>query len=175
MQRVIAGFRPDDEGDWVAELSCGHDQHVRHRPPFQLRPWVVGAEGRAARIGAALDCPLCDRMELPTAVRLVRSGPEWDEHTLPAGLQRAHRLAGTTWGRLVVHGGRLGFTATTDPPVAIVLDAGSTQAIPPDVLHEVRPIGPVRVSIDFLSVAGRRVIGGRPGDPVPAVTNGTAT
>lgn len=65
MEHAITGYHPDVEGDWVAELACGHNQHVRHRPPFQVRPWVLSEEGRAGRLGAPLDCPLCDRAELP--------------------------------------------------------------------------------------------------------------
>jgi tellurite methyltransferase len=83
VERAITGFHPDGEGDWVVELSCGHNQHVRHRPPFQVRPWVVEADGRAERIGMPLECPLCDRAELPDAVRHVRSSPEWSSATLP--------------------------------------------------------------------------------------------
>jgi len=56
----ITGFHRDAEGDWVAELACGHGQHVRHRPPWQLRPWVATEAGRAARIGQTIDCPFCD-------------------------------------------------------------------------------------------------------------------
>src|SRR5579884_624757 len=63
MQRVIVGYHLDEVGDWVAHLSCGHRQHVRHRPPFQLRAWVVDEEGRRSRLGAPLECPLCDRGE----------------------------------------------------------------------------------------------------------------
>ena len=55
------GFHQDDEGHWVAELDCGHNQHVRHRPPFELKPWVLSDEERNARIGTGRDCPLCDR------------------------------------------------------------------------------------------------------------------
>jgi hypothetical protein len=65
VQRSIVGFHQDEDGDWVAELSCLHNQHVRHRPPFQERPWVLDEAERSARIGAALDCPLCDRGEPP--------------------------------------------------------------------------------------------------------------
>ena len=65
MRRDIVAFSRDEEGEWVAELSCGHRQHVRHRPPFQLRPWVVDAAGRAGRIGTPIECPLCDRGEPP--------------------------------------------------------------------------------------------------------------
>jgi tellurite methyltransferase len=61
MQRKMVGFFQDAEDHWVAELECGHTQHVRHRPPFTLRPWVLTAEGRAGRLGETLDCVLCDR------------------------------------------------------------------------------------------------------------------
>jgi hypothetical protein len=60
MERAIVGFHQDDQGDWVAELACGHNQHVRHRPPWTSRPWVTTAEGRQARLGQTLDCKLCD-------------------------------------------------------------------------------------------------------------------
>jgi Protein of unknown function (DUF3565)/Cysteine-rich CPXCG len=43
----------------VADLECGHSQHVRHEPPWQVRPWVQSPEGRAAMIGTALECPFC--------------------------------------------------------------------------------------------------------------------
>lgn len=60
MQRRMTGFHQDAESHWVAELDCGHTQHVRHQPPFTLRPWVLTDEGRAARVGQTLDCALCD-------------------------------------------------------------------------------------------------------------------
>jgi hypothetical protein len=63
VEQAITGFHQDDAGDWVAELACGHGQHVRHRPPFRLAPWVLDEAGRAARIGSPLECPLCDRPE----------------------------------------------------------------------------------------------------------------
>lgn len=40
MQRRIVGFHLDEANDWVAELECGHNQHVRHNPPWTHRPWV---------------------------------------------------------------------------------------------------------------------------------------
>jgi hypothetical protein len=60
MERAIVGFHQDEQGDWVAELACGHNQHVRHRPPWIVRPWVLTPEGRQARIGQRLDCKRCD-------------------------------------------------------------------------------------------------------------------
>ena len=57
--RAIVGFHTDDDGDWVADLACGHGQHVRHEPPWQNRPWVVTAEGRARFLGTELRCVRC--------------------------------------------------------------------------------------------------------------------
>jgi len=60
MLQPIAGFHQDDEGHWVAELGCGHNQHVRHDPPWQNRPWTQTAEGRQRVLGQVLDCRKCD-------------------------------------------------------------------------------------------------------------------
>ncbi len=152
MLRAIVGYHVDWDGDPVAELACGHGQHVRHRPPFQLREWILDEAGREARLGTPLDCPWCDRAELPDRLALVRTTPEWDGTTMPAGLRRAHRIAEGTWGRIVVHEGRLRFVARTDPGIDVVLGPDTAQAIPPGVEHEVEPLGQVRFSIEFLSV-----------------------
>lgn len=61
MKQPIAGFHKDEHGDWVADLECGHTQHVRHDPPWQLRPWVMTDEGRKDHIGMKLNCLKCDR------------------------------------------------------------------------------------------------------------------
>jgi tellurite methyltransferase len=58
-ERNIVGFLQDDEGTWVAELSCGHRRHVRHRPPFEVRPWVLDEAGRSSHLGSWIDCGLC--------------------------------------------------------------------------------------------------------------------
>ena len=57
--RRIVGFRQDAEDHWVAELECGHAQHVRHDPPWQNRSWVTSAAGRAQQLGAELWCVAC--------------------------------------------------------------------------------------------------------------------
>ncbi len=59
MNRHIVAFHLDDEGHWVADLECGHTQHVRHDPPWQVRPWVITPEGREAHLGMELNCWLC--------------------------------------------------------------------------------------------------------------------
>jgi hypothetical protein len=63
VQQQITGFHQDEQADWIAALRCGHTQHVRHDPPWQLRPWVLTAEGRAAMLGRALPCRACDEAD----------------------------------------------------------------------------------------------------------------
>lgn len=55
----IVGYHRDDEGDWVAELACGHNQHVRHNPPWNNRPWTETQVGRQSMIGQQLGCRKC--------------------------------------------------------------------------------------------------------------------
>ncbi len=60
MRQAVVGFSQDNEGHWVAQLACGHGQHVRHDPPWTVRAWVMTEEGRAAHLGMMLECRLCD-------------------------------------------------------------------------------------------------------------------
>ena len=65
MTRAIIGFHKDENDDWVADLDCGHTQHVRHRPPWQNREWVMTEEGREEFLGHPLNCKKCDDAEAP--------------------------------------------------------------------------------------------------------------
>ena len=60
MHQAITGYHKDEEDDWVAELQCGHFQHVRHKPPFISRPWVISERGRQVMLGFELNCKKCD-------------------------------------------------------------------------------------------------------------------
>jgi hypothetical protein len=60
MEQPIIGFHQDEHGDWVADLECGHAQHVRHQPPFVSRPWVLSPQGRMEHLGQRLHCKLCE-------------------------------------------------------------------------------------------------------------------
>jgi hypothetical protein len=154
MQRGIIGFRQDDEGDWIADLSCLHSQHVRHRPPFFDRPWVLDAEGRAARIGTDLDCPLCDRCELPADLELARTAGPFDGSTLPAGLRRPHHVAARTWGLLRVVRGAAQLRIDTDLPTDAHIGEGGSQPIPPEVEHVLVLGEGAVVEVDFLVRSG---------------------
>ena len=54
VRRPIIGFHLDEHDDWVAELSCGHGQHVRHEPPWQVREWTESEKGRDGMVGERL-------------------------------------------------------------------------------------------------------------------------
>ncbi|MFK7816296.1 MAG: DUF3565 domain-containing protein [Gammaproteobacteria bacterium] len=60
MKQSIVAYHKDDEGHWVANLVCGHFQHVRHNPPMVSRPWVLTEEGRDNMLGYELECKKCD-------------------------------------------------------------------------------------------------------------------
>jgi len=137
----------------VAELSCLHSQHIRHQPPFQLRPWVSSAEGRAARVGTAIDCFQCARAELPDGLRLVRTAGPFDATSVPAGLLADHVVAEGRWGLLRVIEGTVTFSLDTDPRSVIRLAAGERHAIPPGIRHALTIDGPVLVAVDFLAPA----------------------
>jgi hypothetical protein len=69
MQRRITGFHQDEETHWVAQLECGHNQHVRHNPPWFVRAWVTTEEGRQSALGTTLECRRCEdeQKRLPEA------------------------------------------------------------------------------------------------------------
>ncbi|WP_413664033.1 DUF3565 domain-containing protein [Microbulbifer sp. CNSA002] len=71
MQQSIAGYHLDEENHWVAELACGHFQHVRHNPPWTNRPWVITEQGRESMLGFQLNCKKCDEGAPPDTLEKV--------------------------------------------------------------------------------------------------------
>jgi hypothetical protein len=60
VERIVVGFHQDERADWVADLECGHRRHMRHKPPWMVREWVLTEEGRGGFVGHKLDCGQCD-------------------------------------------------------------------------------------------------------------------
>lgn len=147
--RAIIGFHQDEDGVWIADLACGHRQHVRHAPPWQLRPWVETEAGRAQHIGAELSCASCAMPELPAGLTHYKDTPEFDEQTLPNGLRNRHTLKPGTWGRIVVLEGKLLYVIETEPSQAFVLTPTLPGIVQPEVPHHVEPRGTVRLRIEF--------------------------
>jgi tellurite methyltransferase len=146
METTITGFHQDEAGDWVAELGCEHSQHVRHRPPWTLREWVTTEEGRRSKVGAAIDCPRCDEVALPSTAREYQRTATFTELTLPAALRSVHRLKPGTWGRIVVEAGELEYHVRGRVQL---LAPGRDGVVEPEVVHHVEPRGPVRLHVEF--------------------------
>lgn len=60
MKQPISGYHKDDEDHWVAQLACGHFQHVRHDPPMSIREWTQTKAGRDSMLGFELNCVKCE-------------------------------------------------------------------------------------------------------------------
>ncbi len=159
MHRHIAGFHQDDQGDWVAELDCLHSQHIRHQPPFRNRSWVTTEAGRAERLGSELDCPLCDRAEVPQGLSVTQTlGPI--EHTsLPLAQASGDCMPAGTWGLLRVIDGSLELVIDTTPAIQRRLEAGDEQPLPPEVPHRLGGGRSVRLEIDLLTRHGPGGVG----------------
>lgn len=72
MKCRVTGFHKDQVGDWVADLECGHTQHMRHQPPWVNRPWLESKSGRKKFIGITMDCKTCEEI----AMGSIRSNDE---------------------------------------------------------------------------------------------------
>lgn len=156
MQRSMQGFHQDEQGEWVAELDCGHTQHVRHRPPFTLRPWVLTAEGRQERIGQRLDCPLCDRSELPAGYAAYHRTAPFRTGSIPDALLRQHDTKPGVWALLEVSSGSLDFIELLEEGERrSQVPAGAQAVIRPGVVHRVAPNGEVEFTVQFWRPAQR--------------------
>ncbi|WP_437331031.1 DUF3565 domain-containing protein [Sorangium sp. So ce381] len=154
MRRSITGYHQDDANDWVAELSCGHGQHVRHKPPFLSRPWVATPEGRASMLGTELDCVRCDRLEMPDGLVAYKRTADFDEATIPAGLRKNHSTKPGVWGMIHVISGRLRYRIDGLGGRELSLDPETPGIVAPEVLHHVDPDGPVRFFVEFRRKGG---------------------
>ena len=105
---------------------------------------------RDDRVGSDIDCPLCDRTELPAGLHTVRTAGPFDADSVPAGLRAQHRVADATWGMLRVIDGSVVIRLDTQPATVRRLCAGDEQAIPPLVQHRLEIDAPVTLVVDFL-------------------------
>lgn len=152
-QVPITSFRPDEAeglGSWVAALACGHNQHIRHRPPFQNAPWVMTPEGRELKVGARLPCRLCRMPRLPPRAACYKETAVFDEETVPRGLLARHSLRAGTWGQIVVLNGRVDYVIEDEPGLTFVLRSGVDGAIAPERPHHVRLQPGARFKVRFL-------------------------
>jgi tellurite resistance-related uncharacterized protein len=149
-ESTIRAFHQDEEGHWVADLACGHSQHVRHRPPMEVREWVLTEEGRRGRIGASLPCRHCRMPRLPeTAVEYKRTSV-FDATTTPLGLRKSHTTKAGVWGEIVVVEGRVLYVIENEEDASFVLRPGIPGPIAPQAPHHVDPYDDARFFVRFL-------------------------
>lgn len=154
MERTITEFHLDDEGHWVAHLSCGHARHVRHNPPSQTRPWVLSPEGRAAHLHTPISCGLCKRLEMPTGFVPFKKTQEFNEDTIPLEMRTGHETPPATWARIHVTQGRLGYRILEPLNRNFLLDAANPGTVAPESPHYVTPMGPVCFYVEFFRAPG---------------------
>lgn len=140
MQRQIIGFFKDPEGDWTARLDCGHNQHVRHKPPLVERPWVLTAAGRQQQLGQPLNCLRCDQLEWPEGLEPYKRTAVFSAETLPTGLRKQHNTRAGVWARIEVLSGQLHYRV--EPPVNrhYLLSPEQPGVVAPEILHHVEPV-----------------------------------
>ncbi|MEM7159824.1 MAG: DUF3565 domain-containing protein [Myxococcota bacterium] len=148
--RVIEGFTRESEDAVVLHLHCGHDRHVRHRPPMEVHEWATDDDRCRERVGQSIECLRCTQRLLPEGAEAYRRTPSFDEHSTPAGLRRDHSTKQGVWGRVIVEEGEL--RLEFGPPVSATVDGrpGAPIVIPPAVVHYVRLTGRVRFHVEFL-------------------------
>jgi tellurite resistance-related uncharacterized protein len=150
MKRVIVDFFRDGAPDWVAQLDCGHLQHVGHSPPVVLRPWVETEQRRREKLGETLECPSCERFEVPEAHRAYSRTPEFDQSTMPRGLKSDHHTKRGVWATIRVLEGRLRYTVGDPVNREFLLEPGKDGIVLPQVPHQVEPVGSVRFYVEFM-------------------------
>ena len=72
VQRKIIGFHQDEAQEWVADLACGHKQHVRHTPLWLNRPWIISPWTTPTQVDAALTLGFyhpCGRRATPRTLK----------------------------------------------------------------------------------------------------------
>lgn len=149
MNRAIVGFHQDAESHWVADLACGHGQHMRHVPPFTLRPWVLTPESRASRIGVELDCKRCDRLEMPEGHAPYRRTATFTESSIPEGLRQKHTTKRGVWALIHVSRGQLEYRVEEPFNTNQTLEPGSPGVVLPEVEHSVAPSGEVEFFLEL--------------------------
>jgi len=148
---AIVGFHLDDDASWVAELDCGHRQHIRHKPPFQNAEWVTTDTGRAQKLGSHLPCRLCRMPRLPVCAVLYKETAIFDATTVPAGLLASHRLKPGTWGQIEVFSGRLEYVLEDEANLSFVLRPAVVGVVAPSRPHHVSVDSDTRFAVRFFT------------------------
>lgn len=143
MEKKIVDFHVDEQGDWVADLECGHTQHVRHNPPWINRPWVLEEEGRKRSLGALLDCLKCNMPTMPERVHRVECSEVFDQQALVNQYSGMQKNDHDCWIKVVVSEGELVYQQVADKTKGYVIDSNFSAVIMPNEIFSLSPKGHV--------------------------------
>lgn len=86
---------------------------------------------------------------IPESINPARRTPEFDEGSIPKGFLKAHQIKAGMWAKIVIVEGRLQYTINEPEEEVIILDTETFGVIEPTILHEVKPMGPVKFYVEF--------------------------
>jgi tellurite resistance-related uncharacterized protein len=126
---------------------------------------IAGAHGALLRKGERFERPGLHATEgatvqdaLPAGMKAYKRTPVFDQESLPAGLRRRHCTKAGVWALIHVLQGSLQYR-TFDPASETDLTPQKPGVARPGQLHEVQPLGPVRMFVEFYAATD---VGSRP-------------
>ncbi len=151
MIRTIIAFRQDEAGDWIAELSCLHARHVRHRPLLENHPWVLEESGRIEHLGTEIECKWCDNLEMPAGLqRISVLGPLLTLDPSDA-IPESWRIPAGVWGVLVVLAGSIQVSNVAARIEATLQGPIARLNIPPETLAVLSPAPQTAIELELWS------------------------
>jgi tellurite resistance-related uncharacterized protein/catechol 2,3-dioxygenase-like lactoylglutathione lyase family enzyme len=157
---VILTLVSVDLEDRVADLrshGVSFEVEPRYNPEYDItQAFLRDPDGHLVELQRFedLDWPRPEWARMPALPPGVVSGRRtrmFDEHTVPAGLRRAHTTRAGTWGRIEVEAGALRYRIREGRGGRFVVRPGRPGIIRPEEPHDVEPLGEVRFAVQFLS------------------------
>ena len=94
---------------------------------------------------------------LPSNLLKYKSTPAFDQHSVPAGLLKAHQTKAGTWAKIVIVSGKLSCRILEPEWKEWVLSSENHGVVEPTILHEVAPLGDANHDGSAFTVCGRYV------------------
>ncbi len=152
MDQNIVRFHQDEEGCWVANLICGHCQHVRHNPPWVNRPWISTEATRELYIGQSLNCLKCNMPNIPSSAKQIKCSEQYDQQSLHQQFVGAQVNNSDFWIKVIIFEGELVYRRLTEIPHGYVVDSEYSAVIEPRMKYILRSKGPVRFKFQYYQV-----------------------
>ncbi|WP_101759165.1 DUF1971 domain-containing protein [Oceanicoccus sp. KOV_DT_Chl] len=86
---------------------------------------------------------------IPANVSAYKRTPEFNEHTIPAGLLNTHNTKEGVWGKIVILEGELRYTINEPETEIMILNSENPGTVEPAIRHQVEPLGSVRFYVEF--------------------------